>query len=64
MKPKYKLGDIVYCKPKRKEYKCEIIDIKICSYFIAYLCVSKQLKAPILVGEKEIYKKGEIKYEK
>lgn len=58
MKPKYNLYEIVYCKPKRKEYECEIIDIKDCGYFVAYLCASKQLKAPILLGEKEIYKKG------
>lgn len=57
MKPKYKLGGIVYYKPKRKEYECEIIDIKDCGYFVAYLCASKQLKAPIFLGEKEIYKK-------
>ena len=64
MKPKYKLYDIVYYKPKRKEYECEIIDVKVCSYFVAYLCVSKQLKAPILLGEKEIYKKENNENEK
>lgn len=64
MKPKYKLGDTVYYKPKRKEYECEIIDIKVCSYFVAYLCVSKQFKAPIFLGEKEIYKKEKNENEK
>ena len=64
MKPKYNLYDIVYCKPKRKEYECEIIDIKDYGYFVVYLCRNKKWKFPMFFGEKEIYKKENNENEK